>query len=256
MADDEVAGKIEYTFFMNTVFKISLIIPAYNEEKYIGQALDHALASGRGRFYEIIVVNNASTDGTKKVAEQRNGVRVVDEQKKGLTMARQRGYMEATGDILAYIDADTKMSLDWYDTVIKEFSKNENLACLSGPYVYYDIPKAQKLFVKTYWYVLGMPMYFLVGYMATGGNFAIRKNVVDKMHGFDTSIAFYGEDTNIARRASKFGKVKFTPNLTMHTSGRRLSGQGIVTTARLYTTNFLSEVFLKKPIHKEYKDLR
>jgi glycosyltransferase involved in cell wall biosynthesis len=237
--------------------KISLIIPAHNEEKYIGAALDHAIASSGGRFHEIVVVDNLSTDGTKKIAEQKKGVRVVHEDKKGLVMARQKGFMETSGDILAYVDADTRMPEGWLDTVVKEFSKNKNLVCLSGPYVYHDIPRWQQLLVKyPYWYGLGMPAYFFIGYMVTGANFAIRRSTLEKMNGFDTTIAFYGEDTNIARRASKHGKVKFKPSFVMYTSGRRLSGQGIFKTAFIYMGNFISEALLKKPLHKEYKDIR
>ncbi len=239
-----------------TDFTISLVIPAHNEEKYVGAALDHAIDSGAGRFKEIIVVDNLSTDNTKKVAEQRHGVRVVPENKKGLVLARQRGFMETSGDILAYVDADTHMPKDWYDNVVKEFSKDENLVCLSGPYIYYDIPRWQQHLVKVYWYILGMPAYFFIGYMITGGNFAIRRSALEKMKGFDTSIAFYGEDTNIARRASAFGKVKFKPSFVMYTSGRRLSGQGLFKTGWLYVANFLSEVVLKRPAHSEYKDIR
>lgn len=243
---------------MNKEFKISLIIPAHNEEKYIGAALDHAIAEGRGRFHEIIVIDNLSTDGTKKIAEERAGagVRVVRENKKGLVMARQCGLIESTGDILAYVDADTHMPSGWYDAIVQEFSKKENLASLSGPYIYYDIPRWQQHLVKIYWYALGMPAYFLVGYMVTGSNFAIRRRVLDKMNGFDTSITFYGEDTNIARRASKFGKVKFKPSFVMYTSGRRLSRQGVFKTGLIYIANFLSEALLKRPVSKEYKDFR
>jgi glycosyltransferase involved in cell wall biosynthesis len=238
-------------------FKISLIIPAHNEEKYIGEALDHALASGGGRFHEIIVVDNLSTDATKKIAEARKGVKVVRENKKGLVMARQRGLIEATGDILAYVDADTHMPAGWLDTVIDEFSKDPNLVCLSGPYIYHDISKARQFLVKyAYWYPLGMPAYFLIGYMVTGANFAIRRSTLEKMNGFDTRIAFYGEDTNIARRASKHGKVKFKPSFVMYTSGRRLAGQGLFKTAFIYIGNFLFEAVLKRPLSKEYKDIR
>src|SRR5689334_22582165 len=101
--------------------KISLIICAYNEEKYLGDCLDSAIKNSNGNFFEIIVVDNASTDNTKLIAEKRPGVRVVKEERKGLTRARQRGYEEAKGDILAYLDADTKMPKGWVERVIKEF---------------------------------------------------------------------------------------------------------------------------------------
>ena len=96
--------------------KISLVIPAYNEESYIGECIDCAILASRGRVYEIIVVNNASTDRTKEIAI-RKGVRVVDEPEKGLTKARQRGLIEATGDYIAYIDADTRMPNMWFDKI-------------------------------------------------------------------------------------------------------------------------------------------
>jgi len=236
--------------------KISLIICAYNEEKYLGDCLDSAIKNSHGNFFEIIVVDNASTDGTKSVAEKRPGVRVVREDRKGLTRARQRGYEEAKGDILAYIDADTRMPKGWFDRVVYEFEKDANLGCLSGPYIFYDIPKFQQFLVYIYWYLLATPIYWVIRYMAVGGNFVIKKDVLKKMNGFDTSIEFYGEDTNIARRAHQFGKVKMMPSHFIYSSGRRLTKQGIFSTFKEYTINFLSEVLLHKPVTKEYKDLR
>lgn len=236
---------------------ISLIIPAYNEEKYIGECLDYVIKNSSNKLLEIIVIDNASTDKTKEIALKYKGVRVVYEEQKGLTRARQRGFIEAKGDILAYIDADTHMPEGWLDTVINEFRKNKNLACLSGPGLYWDIPKTQQFLVKyLYWYALAMPTYWLVGYMVMGAHFAIHKDVIKEMGGFDTSIEFYGEDTNIARRAHQFGKVKFKPNFFIYMSGRRLKDQGIYKTAFLYISNFLSEIIYKKPMTKEYKDFR
>lgn len=234
---------------------ISLIICAYNEEKYIGDCLDYAIKNSKGKFLEIIVIDNASTDGTKSVALSRPGVRVIREDRKGLVRARERGYKEAKGDILAYIDADTRMPEGWIDCVINEFENSRNV-CVSGPYIYYDISKFRQFLVKIYWYILAVPMYWMVGYMAVGGNFVIRKDTLDKMNGFDTSIEFYGEDTDIARRASKFGKVKFIASHYIYSSGRRLTNQGLLTMFKEYGQNFLSEVILHRPITHEYKDFR
>ena len=236
---------------------ISLIIPAYNEEKYIGECLDYAIRNSNGKFLEIIVVDNASTDKTADIAGSFSGVKVIREDRKGLTRARECGLKNSKGDILAYIDADTRLPLNWVEQIEKEFSKSENLSCLSGPYIYHDISRLNKFLVKIlYWYMLAMPVYKMVGYMVTGANFAIRRDVIEKMGGFDTTIEFYGEDTNVARRASKYGKVKFKPSFTMYLSGRRLNQQGIYKTAFIYMANYLSEVFLKKPSTKEYKDFR
>ena len=107
-----------------------------------------------------------------------------------------------------------------------------------------------------YWRVLGMPMYWFHGFMAVGGNFAAKKSALEKIGGFDTSIEFYGEDTNIARRLADAGKVRFSLSLPMYTSPRRFRGDGLLRTAWNYGKNFLSEAFLRKPVTSEYTDIR
>jgi len=118
--------------------QISLVIPAHNEEAYIGGCLDSVLANAAGRFHEIIVIDNASSDRTAEVAAARPGVRVVTESAKGLTRARQRGYLEATGEYVAYIDADTRMPPGWFDRVERTFAAHPDAASLSGPAKYWD----------------------------------------------------------------------------------------------------------------------
>jgi glycosyltransferase involved in cell wall biosynthesis len=235
--------------------KISLIIPAYNEEKYIGRCLESVQKYATG-LYEIIVINNASTDNTSAIAQSFPGVRVIFEDKKGLTKARQRGFLEAKGDVLAYIDADTYIASSWFDIMQKEFTNHLNTASLSGPYIYYDIPRYQQYMVSLYWNVLGRIAYWITRQMVVGGNFAIRRDVLVKMSGFDTSIEFYGEDTNIARRARLFGKVCFNFKFVINTSGRRLLGQGLLKTALIYVSNFLSETIIHRPVTSKYRDIR
>jgi glycosyltransferase involved in cell wall biosynthesis len=235
--------------------KISLIIPAYNEEKYIGTCLQYALRN-KEKFHEIIVVDNNSTDRTKEVAQGFDGVKVIEEKKKGVTKARQRGVEEATGDILAFADADTQMTEIWPDTIREEFTKNPKLVCLSGPYLYYDFKRWLQIVSSFFWYIIAIPMSWMVGYMAIAGNLAIRKDTLDKMGGLDTTIIFYGDDTDTVRRAKKFGQVKFSRKLVMPTSCRRFSSQGIFNTNSKYFLNFFAEVFFHRPVTKEYKDFR
>ncbi len=71
-----------------------------------------------------------------------------------------------------------------------------------------------------------------------------------------TNIAFYGEDTNIARRLKAAGKVKFVMQLPMHTSARRLHAEGLMAMALKYGANFLGEVVLKRPVTDRYDDVR
>lgn len=239
---------------MNHNSKISLVIPAYNEEKYLGACLESVRKNGIGLF-EIIVVNNASSDGTEAIARTFPNVRVIQEPSKGLTKARQRGLEEARGDIIAYIDADTRMPSGWVETVTRAFEEDPRVVSVSGPYIYFDLSPSWRAPVRIYWLFASFT-YLLTGYMVVGGNFAARRSALEAIGGFDRSISFYGEDTDIARRLHRVGRVKFTMKLPMPTSARRLHGEGVFATVWRYMTNFFSEVIRRKPFSDDYRDIR
>ncbi len=242
--------------------KISLIIPAYNEEDSIGRCIDAALKNSNGAFHEIIVIDNASTDRTKSVVEEKikSGtgstiLRVIPEPEKGLVRARQRGLIEATGDLLAYTDADTLLPVGWVEKALDVF-KNEKVMCLSGPYRYHDGIAWKNTVMTFLWYLSAPLSYRIVGYMVLGGNFIARKWALEKMGGFDKSIEFYGEDTDIARRLSKIGKVVFRMDFFIWSSGRRFENEGLFKTNYTYAMNFLWQVLFGKPFTWKYNDIR
>lgn len=241
----------------NNPLTISVVIPAYNEEQYIGACLRQIIQSKPFNVKEIIVVNNASTDKTAEVAGNFPQVRVVFESQKGLTKARQRGLNEASGDLLAFVDADSLVPQNWFETVNREFAADSGLVCLCGPYVYYDTPKWQQWAVKWLYYnMLARVIYFFTKYMGTGGNMVARRDALLKIGGFDTSIKFYGEDTDTARRLHEVGKVKFSWNFLMPTSGRRFAKEGTFKTGVTYVANYTGVMLTKKPVTKDYEDIR
>ena len=234
---------------------ISLIIPAYNEEDYLPACLDAVMANLAGKAKEIIVVDNNSTDRTREIVEGYPAVTYVFEPEKGITRARQSGYRAATGDILAYVDADTRPPAGWIEQIWDAFGNQPDLACLSGPYSFYDLSGIRNK-VTTGWFIAAKPIYKLTGYLMVGGNFAISRLVLDKMGGFDSSIEFYGEDVDIGKRAKMHGKVLFSPHFVMPTSARRMKKQGFVRTAGIYFANYISIVLRGKPVHNDYLDVR
>lgn len=243
--------------------KISFVIPAYNEESYISDCLNSVIRElGTADFdTEIIVVNNASTDRTKEVAASFPNVRVVDETRKGLVFARKAGYEASTGMLIANVDADTKLPKGWIKKVLKEFAQDDNLVALSGPFIYYDLPPLSRFFVKLF-YIAGYivqsvgKLFTGNGAMLQGGNFIVRRDALEKIGSYDTSIVFYGEDTDIARRISRVGKVKWTFTLPMYASARRLKGEGVIHMGIKYAINYIWTAFTGKPYTKEYKDIR
>jgi glycosyltransferase involved in cell wall biosynthesis len=234
---------------------ISLIIPAYNEEDYLPACLDAVMANLAGKVHEIIVVDNNSTDRTRDVVERYPAVTYLFEPEKGITRARQSGYRASTGDILAFVDADTRPPAGWIEQIWDQFGASDTLACLSGPYSFYDLTGIRNK-MSTSWFIAAQPIYKMTGYMMVGGNFAISRQVLDKMGGFDSSIEFYGEDVDIGKRAKVHGKVLFSHRFVMPTSARRMKKQGFARTAGIYLANYVSIVLRGKPAHTDYQDVR
>jgi len=243
--------------------RLSFVVPAYNEEAYLPACLESILAQTRelGEPVEIIVVNNASTDRTREVALGYAGVRVVDEPRKGLTFARQAGFAASTGELIANVDSDSRLTPGWVNQVLTAFACEENLVALSGPFVYYDLTPRQRVSVRVF-YAAAFLVYALnrwvlrAGSMVQGGNFVLRRKALEQIGGFNTAIAFYGEDTDIARRMNLVGTVRFTFDLKMYSSARRLRQEGMMTIAARYTINYLWTTFRKKPFTREYVDIR
>jgi glycosyltransferase involved in cell wall biosynthesis len=244
--------------------RLSFVIPAYNEESYLPGCLESVLAQTcdlPANVAEIIVVNNASTDDTGKVAMRYPGVRVVDEPRKGLTYARQAGFTSSTGSLIANVDSDCRLTPGWVAQVLRAFDKEPSLAALSGPLVYYDLTPRQRFFVRIF-YMTAFIIYIInryilrVGSMVQGGNFVINRSALEAIGGFNLNISFYGEDTDIARRLNEIGKVRFTFRLKIFSSARRLKQEGILTMAGRYTINYLWTTFLKRPFTPTYIDIR
>ena len=243
--------------------RLSFVIPAYNEEAYLPDCLRSILAqtSELGDGCEIIVVNNASSDRTREVAASYPGVIVVDEPRKGLTSARQAGYAASSGDLIANVDADSRLTPEWVAKVLAAFATEPQMVALSGPVVYYDLSPRQRLLVRVFyttaWLTYLCNRYVLrVGSMVQGGNFVVSRAGMRAIGGFNLAITFYGEDTDIATRLKRVGKVRFTFALKMFSSARRLKREGMLTMAARYSINYLWTTFLKRPFTEEHIDIR
>ncbi len=232
------------------------MIPAHNEEAYIGGCLDSVLANAAGRFHEIIVVDNASSDRTAAVAAERRGVRVVTEPAKGLTRARQRGYLEATGEYVAYIDADTRMPPGWFNRVERTFAGRPDAVSLSGPAKYWDATPGQRLALSIVWWLSAPIAYRVVGYMVYGAHFVVKRSALEAIAGFDHEVEFYGEDTDLARRLHPLGKVIFDMGFVILSSARRFKKEGMLRTTFVYSLNFVWPVLFGRPFTTSHTDIR
>jgi glycosyltransferase involved in cell wall biosynthesis len=242
---------------------VSFVVPAYNEEALIAACLRAIRAEiGRtGCAAEIIVVDNGSTDATREIALSMPGVIVVDEPQRGLVAARRAGCEAARAKLIANVDADTILTEGWLSTALGEFARTPNLAALSGPYIHYDLPRPAQWVAKIFYGIafvvyLLMRFVFRAGSMMQGGNFIVAKSALAAAGGFNSDFCFYGEDTELARRLSKVGAVKFSFALPAFSSGRRFAAEGLFRVGCRYATNYLWTIFFRHPYSPTWLDFR
>ncbi len=233
--------------------KVSIVIPAYNEEAGLARTMRSALEQDYDDF-EVIVVNNASTDRTEEIARGFSEVTVVNESRRGLLLAREAGRLVASGDIIANMDSDCLPDPDWLSKGSAYFD-DANVSAVSGPYDYYDgglVFRYGSLFTQMSIYWLASKIMQLSGIRAgaliIGGNDMIRAEALKKAGGYNTALTFYGEDTDTAKRVSKFGKVIFSNRMIMKTSARRFKAEGIIKLQLKYLKYFFKTIMAKGTI--------
>ncbi len=120
------------------------------------------------------------------------------------------------------MDADCLPEKDWLSRGAAHF-KDNRVVLVSGPYDYHDASPLFRFTSLAFQKIVYVPVNHLLriskrGAIALGGNTFLRREALDKMGGFDTSIAFYGDDMDTAKRASLHGKTVFDGHLVMKTA--------------------------------------
>ena len=204
--------------------RFSIVIPAFNEEFYLADCLSSLAAQDYQGVFEIIVVDNNSTDRTAELA-RRAGATVVFEPNRGVCQARQRGTEVATGEIVVSADADTVYGPGWLSRIEHWFLRNPAGVAVGGPCYFHDGPRwgltLQKMLfaVVTLVQRAGGPVIYV-----TATNFAFRS---DAFTGYDTRLAQGGDELDLLRRLRKRGFVAFDPENAIRTSARRME-EGVV----------------------------
>lgn len=229
--------------------KISVIIPAHNEETAITQCLEALAKQTVQEPFQVIVVDNASTDHTREAAEKMKGtlsVRVIDEPVKGRGAARATGFAAATGEILFSTDADTIVPPQWISSFLDYFEQHENVVALTSPPSITDCSPVRNFIFNTFvptathWFNL---LYFhhpgLYGF-----SFAIRKNAYDQSGGFSANDDAY-EDLMLASRVHQRGKIEWLPHVPVLFSGRRFR-KSLLRGWWEYIQSFIQKFMLKQ----------
>ena len=210
--------------------RISAIICTHNRDDYLGAAIDSLLAQDFSD-YEVIVVDNASTDTTRAVVEARlphSQLHYVYEETLGLSVARNAGAKAAQGEILAYLDDDAEASVGWLQALMDIYGTDEKVAIAGGKVTLIWPPgRTAPNWISTNMsgnlgaYDLGDEIVYITqpGLTPRGLNYSIRADFLEKIGGFDPNLGRVGknllsnEELYMTEKALKMGfKVAYLPN--------------------------------------------
>lgn len=185
--------------------QISAIICTHNREQYLGAAIDSLLQQDFDS-YEVIVVDNASSDRTRDIVAERLShprLNYVYEEVTGLSVARNTGAREACAPLLVYLDDDAVASPHWLKTINNAYQNNEKLA-IAGGKVTLLWPEG---FTPPNWlspglasnlgaYDLGEDIVYITnpGLTPRGLNYSIRRTFLEQVGGFDVNLGRVGKN--------------------------------------------------------------
>ena len=223
---------------------LSIIIPAYNEQNLISDCLDSVLnQTADSESYEIVVIDNNSTDRTAAIARNK-GVRVEKEPQKGYVHAIQKGVDVSEGKILAFMDADCRAPANWVSKILRNFEESPEIVALGGKLNYFDTHLILSLTMKS--------LLFFADALP-GNNMAIQREALNRIGGIDPKVNL-SVDFWMSLKLKQAGRIKIDKSLIMLTSGRRF--EGAFTSYLQYGVNVLSMLLLARPLFFDFPDVR
>jgi len=223
--------------------KISVVVPARNEEELLPRCLSSLKTQTFSQGFEIIVVDNNSRDRTPDLAREM-GATVVFEPHRGITWARQKGLEAARGEVLAYVDADSRVPPDWLERLWETLARNPQAAAVSGGVSFAKGRNWQGnlhrwMNALTFFGDRGLRLVCGKSGTLWGANFAARRSALIKAGGFNKNVAFYGDDTELSLRLRKVGKIKFEKKIVVESSPRRFERGKSLRTAGMIAWTFI-----------------
>lgn len=204
---------------------LTVVVPARNEERLIGDCLS-ALREQVAWIDEIVVVDNGSTDGTKGVVEEfRSGcdiIRLIEEPRPGVVYARTAGFDAARSEIIARVDADTRVEPGWASSISELFSAPGNqFAVVCGEFYLSDAPIAgihRRIAART----SAKRPALRRSVILNGGNMAMEKASWEKVRGVTSQRSDIHEDIDLGLCLIESGfAIGLAPTLRACTSARR-----------------------------------
>jgi GT2 family glycosyltransferase len=192
--------------------KVSVVVASYNGERTLTNCLD-SLQRLNYPDYEVILVDDGSTDATPQIALKHAGIRYFRHEKNlGLSTARNTGIAAATGEIVAFTDSDCRADEDWLYYLVSDLLGSE-FAAIGGPNL---LPPEDSLIAAAVMVSPGGPAHVMLtdrqAEHVPGCNMACYKSVLAQIGGFDPIFHRAGDDVDICWRLQQAGyKIGFSP---------------------------------------------
>ncbi len=201
--------------------KVSIVIPVYNEAEHLDACLS-AIARQTIKPFEVIVIDNNSTDATLAVAAAFDFVSVLKESRQGVLHARTRGFDAATGDIIARIDADSLLPSDWV-AAVKAVFEDPDIDAVSGVALYYNVAVAPLFNTIDLFFRRRLSWQLKDRVFLWGANMAMRTSAWQRVKPILCNRGGMHEDYDIAIHLQEQGaKVVFDERLQAKVSSRRI----------------------------------
>ena len=227
--------------------KFSIIIPAHNEEDYLRKTL-HSIKNQTSQDFEVIVVTNGCTDKTEEVAKKRANkkFRVLSLPKPNVSVARNAGALNAEGEILVFLDADTTLENDALQKIKEEFTDKFAVATTKVK------PEENKIKYK-----IAMTFKNLYNqtkiYQGCSGVLICRKKDFQQAEGYDPEL-IVKEHRKLTLKLKKSGKYKCI-NTYATNSMRRFEQWGLGKATSFWAKQWLKDKF-KDLKDSEYEKIR
>ncbi len=197
---------------------LSVAVCLYNREELIEFCLASLVRQTLPReLYEVIVVDNNSTDSSfekaKRFCQEHTGFRVVKELRQGVSHARNRGFHEARGKYVAYIDDDSKADQNWCEKILDAFEKSgaDPVAVGGAIYPWYDCtpPKwfEDRIETRSWGSEKGILKSDNAKYGFSGSNMAIRKDILQAFGGFASGFGMAGARMGMGEEPQLFTRI-------------------------------------------------
>lgn len=242
----------------------SIIIPLYNKEEYVQRAIKSILNQTYQNF-EIIIINDGSTDNSEKIAnaviDQR--ITLINQQNQGVSAARNRGAQNAKNNLLAFLDADDV----WKNTFLEEANTLVNQfqdAAIYGLNNYFEYPNGNIIYEKYDWLFDGKESGIIDNYFDlftkigkspfSNSNYCIKKNIFQEEGGYKVGIKLTEDSDFWCRIALKYDIAFLTTPLATYYLGTQGSTHFIFEPKEFEVTKSLQNALISNQVKPEFRN--